>query len=102
MVAQSRSMVQSSGLSSLPRPATPPTPTRPNLFLITFRFGVSVVALAAMVGTLLSVLQPEELSLEITASQAIAPETPTPNLPPERPLPTLQQQIQQLIARQPN
>lgn len=106
MVAQSRSMVQSSGLSSLPRPAAPSTPSttppRPNLFLMTFRFGVSVVALAAIVGTVLSVLQPKELSLETTASQAIAPETTTPNLPPERPLTNLQQQVQQLVSRQPN
>ncbi|WP_299041597.1 serine hydrolase [uncultured Thermosynechococcus sp.] len=106
MVAQSRSMVRSSGLSSLPHPATPPTssttPPRPNLFLMTLRFGVSVVALAATVGTLLSVLQPQALSPQTTAGQAIAPETPTPNLPPERPLTTLQRQIQQLVTRQPN
>ncbi|WP_164920982.1 serine hydrolase [Thermosynechococcus vestitus] len=104
MVAQSRSMVQSSGLSSLPRPATPPPPPRPNLFLITFRCGVSGVALAAMVGTLLSVVHPQDLSLKNTAVQAIAPapEAPTSTLPPERPLTNLQQQIQQLVSRQPN
>lgn len=95
-------MVQSSGLSSLPRPATPPTPPRPNLFLMSFRFGISVVALATMVGTLLSLLQPEELSLEAAAGQGIAGEAIAPNLPPERPLTTLQQQIQQLLARQPH
>ncbi|XFA73322.1 class A beta-lactamase-related serine hydrolase [Thermosynechococcaceae cyanobacterium Okahandja] len=100
-------MVQQSSVSSLSRSASAlpslaqTAPPRPNLFLISLRFGVSVVALAAIVGTILSVLQPRELSLETAATQAIAPEAPPPDLPPERPLAELQQKIQQLVTRQP-
>lgn len=100
-------MVQQSSFSSVPRQASAlpaavnnPAP-RFNLFLVSFRFGVSVVALAAIVGTLLSILQPREASLETAATEALAPDMAHLDLPPERPLVELQQRVQELVARQP-
>ncbi|MDG2990181.1 class A beta-lactamase-related serine hydrolase [Candidatus Synechococcus calcipolaris G9] len=78
---------------------------RPNLILVALRVIIATVALAAIAGTVISALHPEESQNE-GEPESIQPvsslEAPLePELPPEQPLADVQNQVQQLITARP-
>lgn len=78
---------------------------RPNLILVALRVTIATVALAAIAGTVISALHPEENQDE-GEQEFIQPvssfEAPLePDLPPEEPLTDVQNQVQQLITARP-